>query len=58
MESSAGPAVLRQQVTSPGGTTEMALKTLEAGNIRELFQRALTDARDRSVELSSLLGGE
>lgn len=58
IESSGGPAVLRQQVTSPGGTTERALQTLESGNIRELFQRALTDARDRSVELSSLLGGE
>jgi len=58
IESSGGPAILRQQVTSPGGTTEKALKTLETGNIRELFQRALTDARDRSVELSRLLGGE
>ena len=56
LESSDSPAVLRQKVTSPGGTTEAALKTLEDGGLRKLFQQALTDARDRSVELSKLLG--
>jgi hypothetical protein len=30
---------------------------LEDGALRELFGRALTAARDRSVELSELLGG-
>jgi len=29
----------------------------EDGGLRELFNRALTAARDRSVELSRLLGG-
>ena len=56
LESREGPAILRQQVTSPGGTTECALQTLEEGGLRELFKQALTDARDRSVELSELLG--
>jgi len=44
-------AELRRRVTSPGGTTEAACTTLEAGGIRELFEKALTAARDRSIEL-------
>jgi len=56
MESSEGPATLRSYVTSPGGTTESALQTLEAGGIRNLFREALTDARERSEEISSMLG--
>lgn len=55
MESADGPAVLRQRVTSPGGTTESALKTLNDGNLIPLFKQALTDARDRSIELSEIL---
>ena len=56
MESSDAPAVLRQKVTSPGGTTERALAILEEGHLRELFTRALEGARTRSRELSDLLG--
>jgi len=56
IESTDGPATLRQRVTSPGGTTEQAIKTLEDGNLSALFKQALTDARDRSVELSEMLG--
>ncbi len=56
IESSDGPAILRERVTSPGGTTEKALQILEQGGVRELFRQALTGARDRSVELSNLLG--
>jgi pyrroline-5-carboxylate reductase len=58
MESSEGPAILRQRVTSPGGTTERALAALEGGNLRNLFRQALQDARERSVELSRMLGGQ
>lgn len=57
LESSEPPGALRTRVTSPGGTTERALATLEDGGIRDLFQRALKAARDRSVELSKDLGG-
>lgn len=57
MESRDNPAVLRQKVTSPGGTTERALEVLEQGGLRELFRQALAAARDRSEELSRLLGG-
>jgi pyrroline-5-carboxylate reductase len=57
IESDEEPATLRRRVTSPGGTTERAVAVLEDGGLRELFGRALTGARDRSVELSELLGG-
>ena len=50
------PAVLREQVTSKGGTTEAALKHLEAHNVRRLFQEALTAACERSAQLASELG--
>ncbi|MEJ2393707.1 MAG: pyrroline-5-carboxylate reductase [Candidatus Thiodiazotropha sp.] len=56
MESSDSPATLRQKVTSPGGTTEEALKILEEGHLRELFAAALSGAQRRSRELSNLLG--
>ena len=55
MESEDSSAELRLKVTSPGGTTERALKVLEAGDIRKLFAVALTQARDRSRELSQSL---
>ncbi|MES9883687.1 MAG: pyrroline-5-carboxylate reductase dimerization domain-containing protein, partial [Sedimenticola sp.] len=44
IESSDGPAMLRQQVTSPGGTTERALAILEEGALRDLFGKALQGA--------------
>lgn len=47
-----GPAELRRQVTSPGGTTEAALKVFEAAQLRDIFLRALSAARDRSRELA------
>ena len=43
---------LRRRVTSPGGTTEAAMAVLEGGGFRDLMQRAVTAARDRSRELS------
>ena len=49
------PAILRKNVTSPGGTTERALECLEAGGLVDLFEQALEGARDRSIELSELV---
>jgi len=46
------PAELRRKVTSPGGTTEAALKVFAEGKIGELISAALTRARDRGRELS------
>lgn len=45
-------AVLRDNVTSPNGTTAAALDVLMGGELQALFDRALKAARDRSVELS------
>jgi pyrroline-5-carboxylate reductase len=58
LESSDEAAVLRQRVTSPGGTTEKALAVLENGQLRALFKDALTAARDRARELAQQLGAD
>ena len=47
------PTVLREQVTSPGGTTAAALRKLESHSVRAAFLAALEAARDRSEELGS-----
>lgn len=54
MESDHSVSELRRQVTSPGGTTEKALLSLEENNIREIFRKALQAAKLRSEELSTL----
>lgn len=51
-------AVLREQVTSKGGTTEAALRYLESQNIRDVFAGAVTAAARRSAELADQLGGD
>lgn len=50
-ESGQHPAVLKQQVTSPGGTTIAGLRRLEEGGIRRAFFDAVEAARNRSIEL-------
>ncbi len=47
------PTVLREQVTSPAGTTAAALRELEIHRVRAAFLAALEAARDRSRELAS-----
>ena len=56
-ESGEAPQILRERVTSAGGTTERALKRLAEGGIDDLFAAALRAARDRSVELGQASGG-
>ncbi|MEH6357762.1 MAG: pyrroline-5-carboxylate reductase [Pseudomonadales bacterium] len=46
------PAELRRRVTSPGGTTEQAIKCFEEGGLRELVDSALQAASKRSKELA------
>ena len=46
-------AELRRQVTSPGGTTERALASFAEDDLACIVRRALTAARDRSVELAA-----
>jgi pyrroline-5-carboxylate reductase len=50
------PAVLREQVTSKGGTTEAALRHLESQEVRAIFAAAIKAARDRSAELARMFG--
>ncbi|MEM8682616.1 MAG: pyrroline-5-carboxylate reductase [Pseudomonadota bacterium] len=45
-------AELIERVRSPGGTTAAALDRLEADDVRAIFARALTAARDRATELA------
>ncbi|MBB6094777.1 pyrroline-5-carboxylate reductase [Povalibacter uvarum] len=56
-ESPESPAVLRQQVTSKGGTTDAALRVLEAENVRAIFAAAIAAAARRSAELADEFGG-
>ena len=56
LESAEDAGTLRRQVTSPGGTTERAIQVMEEGQLRELLERALSAARDRSRELADQLG--
>ena len=46
------PTVLREQVTSPGGTTAAAVRELEDHKVRAAFLTALEAARDRSRALA------
>ncbi|OGR87558.1 MAG: pyrroline-5-carboxylate reductase [Elusimicrobia bacterium RIFCSPLOWO2_01_FULL_60_11] len=48
------PQDLRRKVTSPGGTTEAALRHLEAGRWKEIFVEAVRKAKERSEELGKL----
>jgi len=50
--SDVGPDVLRQRVTSPGGTTQAALEVFQEGDFADLLDRALIAAHDRAGELS------
>ena len=47
------PVVLRENVTSPAGTTAAALRELEDHKVRAAFLTALEAARDRSRALAS-----
>ncbi|HZK25500.1 MAG TPA: pyrroline-5-carboxylate reductase [Oscillospiraceae bacterium] len=47
------PALLREMVTSPGGTTAAALLALEQGGLRGTLQQAVKAAAERSKELGS-----
>lgn len=55
LESHEAVANLREQVTSPGGTTERGLAAMEKHDIDTVFSDVLKAARDRSEELASLL---
>jgi pyrroline-5-carboxylate reductase len=53
-EAGESPVELRRKVTSPGGTTEAAMKVFAEGNFSALIRAGIKRARDRSAELSGL----
>ncbi|MFT4415683.1 pyrroline-5-carboxylate reductase ProI [Fredinandcohnia humi] len=49
------PAILRKEVTSPGGTTEAGLSILEQFHYQEAMISCIKHATDKSVELGAAL---
>lgn len=54
-ESNVHPAILRDQVTTPGGTTINAIHELESHGLRSMLIDAVATATKRSKELSELI---
>jgi pyrroline-5-carboxylate reductase len=50
-QSDLSPSQLREQVTSPGGTTERALATFQSEDLESSFRRAMNSACERSREM-------
>ena len=50
------PAVLRERVTSKGGTTHAALASMQADGVREAIVRAVRAAQRRAAELGGEVG--
>jgi pyrroline-5-carboxylate reductase len=52
IDSEATAAQLRQQVTSPGGTTQAAIGSFEQQGLEDIFRQAMTSAVARADEMS------
>ncbi len=50
------PAVLRERVTSKGGTTFAALSVLEDAAVKQIFMKAMVAAQTRAAELGTEFG--
>jgi pyrroline-5-carboxylate reductase len=58
LEDTESVSLLRERVTSKGGTTERALEAFRKGELPELFLEAMSAACKRSQELASLLDSD
>ena len=47
---------LRRRVTSPGGTTERAVRVFEARGLRETIAAAMGGAAERAAEMAREMG--
>jgi pyrroline-5-carboxylate reductase len=56
LESGEHPAALRDQVTTPGGTTIAGLHEIELGGVRGALMSAVQSATERSMEIAQMLG--
>jgi len=54
--SSEAPSVLRERVTSKGGTTHAAITAMQAAGMKESFQAAIRAAQQRAGELAAEFG--
>ncbi|MFJ7754826.1 pyrroline-5-carboxylate reductase [Peribacillus muralis] len=52
------PAVLRKEVTSPGGTTEAGLKELQAHQVQEAFIACVQEATEQSKRMGDQISKE
>jgi pyrroline-5-carboxylate reductase len=50
------PEILRQRVTSKGGTTHAAIASMDESHIKDLFAKALHAAQRRAVEMGDEFG--
>ncbi len=57
LETGSHPGLLKDQVTSPGGTTIAGLHALERGGLRAALMDAVEAATQRSIQLSRPAGG-
>ncbi|MDB9814811.1 pyrroline-5-carboxylate reductase [bacterium] len=55
-ESGTSATQLREQVTSPGGTTQAALQSFEQQNLEDVFRKAMNSALERAEVMSAGLG--
>jgi len=56
LQSSESPTLLRERVTSKGGTTHAAISSLQADGVSEAFVRAIQAAERRARELGAEFG--
>ncbi len=56
VESDVGLRELRRRVTSPGGTTERAVRSFEKADLRGIVENAMQAAHDRAREMAREMG--